>query len=842
VKSAAPGSYITEWWKLFKERRFEKKPSVPGLFEEEKLPEPANVKESQLQQAIDPEKVIAWLITQPNAGGKLYLENVARQYMSALRSAPFKLEIPVALDNRGVFAFQTPDELATYWSVFKAAPNYMKVNIKTSGMFSAGMACLMRYLEHLPNEHPEIADEAIKAVEDFSLEYVDHRSSDGALWVIGGQELLPVMLKLRGSGFSFTYKAGGGKSSGYKDAWWYKPLVYSNQTKDTTPERAEASAVEPSESAFFKTASIELWNCGIGQSFQSWLVKHANYSYNTSVLYSGSIPRIVRDFRTLADKSVENASTQIIAVRRFVILLYEDSAFDAANRKGHHLYTAALAAFEKFIAWNGSQRHVTEAEQLPLFEMTNATSMREIQLDPALPEKLTQVLSKRFTNGFRVGSPIELARLRRYASEDLGDEISLTDDELMEAISACGTLFEGKVYTVSAQIKERIKTLANDYFSQGAKVIFYSEFYSKNENWLFDASVILEDMLKYILLSLFPKLSFAQTFFGFINASVSDVLKSEILRVWADDIQLTYEQLSARLQYIPVERIKCTLAQNGDFLWSSAETYSHISKVVITEEECAAIRKITQQGCSAHGYISIADMPLSEIQERNYELSITAIHNAIFRICLSDKYDKNDKIITRKGDTLDALTIMKGYCQTVDKCSLDDLLNYEKELTGEAHRWIALEAGYSVLVRIDKETFVAERYVHFHSDVIDDAIARHVTGDYLPLKSFTTFGDFPDCGQAWNLFLFESYCWRFSMRFRFDALSMNSRNAGAVIRKSCDTSYTDIMVDAAIRSDIPLEEACVGRFLSEAGYTGRTTSSKVCEIIEKAKAIREEMA
>ncbi|MPN56292.1 hypothetical protein SDC9_203978 [bioreactor metagenome] len=133
-------------------------------------------------------------------------------------------------------------------------------------------------------------------------------------------------------------------------------------------------------------------------------------------------------------------------------------------------------------------------------------------------------------------------------------------------------------------------------------------------------------------------------------------------------------------------------------------------------------------------------MPLSEIQERNYELSITAIHNAVFRICLSDKYDKNDKIITRRGDTLDALTIMKEYCQTVDKCSLDDLLNYEKELTGEAHRWIALEAGYSVLVRIDKETFVAERYVHFHSDVIDDAIARHVTGDYLPLKSFNIWG------------------------------------------------------------------------------------------------------
>lgn len=32
---------------------------------------------------------------------------------------------------------------------------------------------------------------------------------------------------------------------------------------------------------------------------------------------------------------------------------------------------------------------------------------------------------------------------------------------------------------------------------------------------------------------------------------------------------------------------------------------------------------------------------------------------------------------------LDALTIMKDYCKTIDSCSLRDLFNYEKELTGE---------------------------------------------------------------------------------------------------------------------------------------------------------------
>jgi len=230
-------------------------------------------------------------------------------------------------------------------------------------------------------------------------------------------------------------------------------------------------------------------------------------------------------------------------------------------------------------------------------------------------------------------------------------------------------------------------------------------------------------------------------------------------------------------------------------------------------------------------------LPLGEIKERNHELSITAVHNAVFRICLADEFDKNGKIITRKGDMLDARSIMKNYCRTIDKCSLEDLLNFEKELTGEIHRWIPMEAGNAVLVRIEKDTYVADRYVHFDSDLIDSAIALFFDGDYLPLKSFTTFAAFPDCGQSWNLFLLESYCRRFSRNFRFDVPSVNSRNAGAVIRKSCGLDYTEIMTDAVVNAGVPLKGDIIGKFLYENGYTGRKTSAKVGEIIEKAKAM-----
>ncbi len=656
------------------------------------------------QEDINSDDVVAWLVTQPNANGTLYLENVVRQYMGILRNAPAKFDSPAVMDGRSVFTCRTPDDLNAYWEVFKAAPNYKQVNRSTSGMFSAGMSCLLRYLNHLSKSTSGVEKtdkpDVIQMVENLGLEYVDKRNSGGALWVIGGRELTAVLIKLRDSGFYFRFKEGGGKSSDYKNAWWYKP-------EDSRPTQV--------------------------------------------------VPGVLSK---------------------------------------------------------------------PTF-------------DPAVVEQLTDVLSARFANGYRLNSPIEMTRFRSFAEKDLGEELTLSDEELKAYIAACGTNYEGKIYTVSSETKERIRELADYYFSGGAQAIFFAEFYAKNENWLFGASVISEDMLIGILRRLFPKLSYTQSYFGYTDASIFNVLENEILRVWGDDVLLTYEQLAERLQYIPIERIKSALGQNGDFIWSRVETFSHVSQIDICEEERKAIRAAAARECNARGYASITDLPFGEIEERNYKLSITAVHNAVHHLCLSDRFDKRGKIVTRKGDVFDALTIMKEYCRTIDKCTLDDLLKYEKELTGDVHRWIPMEAGNTILVRINKDAYVADRFVHFNTDLIDEAIELVVKDDYLPLKSFTTFGAFPYCGQTWNLFLLESYCRRFSRKFRFDTPSVNSRNAGTVIRKSCGMDYTEIMTDAVVNADVSLDGATVGRFLFDSGYTGRSTNAKVKMIIDKAKAIRE---
>ncbi len=458
-------------------------------------------------------------------------------------------------------------------------------------------------------------------------------------------------------------------------------------------------------------------------------------------------------------------------------------------------------------------------------------------LDPVYMGQISKVLTAYFSNGYRLNSIIELKRFRNFAAMHVEDEITMVDSELNRCIIACGITFDGKVYAVSNEIKKRIKDLVEAYFADGASAIFYDEFYKKNERWLIKGSVVSETMLIDILRSLFPEHIFTRRYWGFTNSSVNTVVEGEILRVWGDQVLQTYNQLAERLFYIPLSRIRNVLGQNGDFFKARLETFSHISQVDITEKEKQSIRDAAQRECNVSGYLLATNLPMYEIEERNYELTNNAIEKAIFRICLSDEFDRKGKIIIRKGDSFEILTIIKDHCRLLEKCSLNDLLNFMKEFTGGDSYRIVLEAANSVMIRIGKNAYVADRHVQFEPERIDKAIELFIKGEYLPLQSVTTFGAFPDCGQKWNLFVLESYCRRFSYKFRFNALTGNSRNAGTIIRKNCMKDYMDILVDAITNANVALEASIVADFLSINGFTGRKLSEKkIMEIIHMVKA------
>jgi len=118
-------------------------------------------------KAVKSQDFVAWLTTQKNAKGSLFLYNIAKRYAYNLSTVPSKLDIPLSAEERNVFHCSSIDEFDRLYEIFRNAPNYSELNHKPDhGAFSAGLGAYRRYLK----SHAGRSNDSIPSViNDFSI-------------------------------------------------------------------------------------------------------------------------------------------------------------------------------------------------------------------------------------------------------------------------------------------------------------------------------------------------------------------------------------------------------------------------------------------------------------------------------------------------------------------------------------------------------------------------------------------------------------------------------------------------------------------------------------------------
>lgn len=168
------------------------------------------------------------------------------------------------------------------------------------------------------------------------------------------------------------------------------------------------------------------------------------------------------------------------------------------------------------------------------------------------------------------------------------------------------------------------------------------------------------------------------------------------------------------------------------------------------------------------------------------------------------------------------------------------MMERAEELTGSSNKQYSIIALYDKLIRVDVNHFVSEKYVSFDVDRIDCLLEEIVGSRFAPIRKVSTFALFPICGLNWNHYLLESYCYRFSRRYRLAVLNYNDKNAGMIAAIDLPLTYNEMLSEAAAETGIELTPESVGEYLFTNGFTARRKYSNMPEIIEKAKIIREE--
>ena len=518
-------------------------------------------------------------------------------------------------------------------------------------------------------------------------------------------------------------------------------------------------------------------------------------------------------------------------LKRNIELLTLNVEFKMNNETQHNRLTAALSKYLEFLGVKESGKTQNlKGEKDYLKEKISQNEMNRI--------RETLKLS-RFEYGFK-DDGVEIYRFRASYEEVNGMDCPLDDDILIDSIRKMGFEFDGKIYLIADDSMKIIVDQINDYKNQGINIVYYESLYDLKSYEYFDAKIVSADMLKSVVKYLMPQFRYKSNYFALSSEHQTELelVRNDIIRVWGGNILQTFDELSLKLPLIPMDKIKFTLAQQTAFVWNSTETYMQAKWFEADEEEIVRLVDYIDKQCEENGGVSLDEIPFDRLIETNPEISETALYTCFCKL-VENRFERNARMLTRKGASKDTYTAVIEFCRKQDKCTYDRLEYIAKHVAGTIKRPDIIEAANAVMVRVDKNDFIAYRFIRFDTDCIDTALDYIVTNDFIGMREITTFSMFPFCGYGWNLYLLESYCRRFSKKYKYETRRANSSNSGAIVIKSCLLNYHDIMTQAVARSGRELQQNEVFDFLTEAGYMERKKYSDIDSLISEAAQLRE---
>ena len=572
-------------------------------------------------------------------------------------------------------------------------------------------------------------------------------------------------------------------------------------------------------------------------SFYRWMITEANMAPSSCRAYASS-------FRTACDYAFSNGLTSEklyeIAddgvLKEQVEKVLQNIDFQNYNADQHNRFSATL---KKYLEYRTGIILPLRAPKDEPIQNTTRHSYRD---------QVIAVLKEHYSYGFRLESIIDIKRFRRYAEEQT-TELPESDDDLKTEIRKAGVKIDDKVYLIEEDTFAFVRKTLESLTSDGSKILFYDCIYDSDTSSMEDHYITSADQLKAIMKqcrqNIFDNLAeihFAKNFVSLLGEQMEkDAVTIELQRVWGESQTRRADELAEQLPAIPEEYVRRYLSGNTAFVWISDGTYFSMQRFIITEEEKEAILSFVSEECDNKGYASISDVPFGNTEEENYELTTVGLQEAVYNAVLLNQYYLNGKILTKDNKSLDVVTLAKQYLIGKNECTFNEMDKKVEEIAGTRYRYMAYDALYSTMVRVDKNRYVAHQYVKFDVDAIDEILSEMIKDKFLAIKEITSFALFPVCGFPWNHYLLESYCYSYSKRYCLKVVGFNDKNAGIIAENDVTDGYTELLARAAARAKIELSMEAVGQYYFETGYMGKRSFADLESTVERAKALREDL-
>lgn len=568
--------------------------------------------------------------------------------------------------------------------------------------------------------------------------------------------------------------------------------------------------------------------------FCCYLSKTLNMAEATCRSYASSINSCEAFAREHQLASWQIYTTDKQTAQKTIQLLLSNAEFRSYNARQHNRFSAAIQKFLRFIGsdltWDASAKDNLEPAE---------TYRNEVY---------EEILSKYFKKGFRMDSPLEIRKFKRYYTETHDKEITDSDDDISQKIKQLCIIYKGKAFFPDSMLSEELKDELLNYienaFAKGKTAIYYQAIFSKFSDAFLNYHIHDADMLKLYLTFIGNGRFFIRRNFISQKADINTDPLSEV-RSFLQDYgrPATYDEIFAALPHLPQSKIKSVLAGNVEFIRNRNSEYFHESIVHLSDEELAGIVGIIQRTIDEKDFISGNELydaireKYPYIIDENHALSKYGFRD-VLKAKLGNQFSFKGNIISRPGQELSMADVFANYARNHDDFTLSEL----QKLADNLDTIIYFDEVYENSLRISRDQFVTKTSAQFPIKDMDEALDRICVGKYISLKEVTNFGVFPYAGFSWNSFLLEHYVAGYSQKYMLLHSSFNgTKCVGAIVKRSAGLDcFDDLIVDLLVNNQIEMKKDTVLQFLSDKGYLARRRYSEIESLIIKANAQRKD--
>lgn len=606
-------------------------------------------------------------------------------------------------------------------------------------------------------------------------------------------------------------------------------IVIKYRKKDATPHSKQSEPIQNRDSL---VVSAPAGNVTF-DAFLAYLKRTLQMAERTAYNYAISIGVCETIAKEQGYDNWHLYSEDANAVLTTIGQLRNDAVFIEKNRSRHNQLSAALAKFVQFI--NDGRTDHTACEQAPAKIV-----------EPYQNKSYAAVLENHFKKGFRLESPLEIRKFRRYYSALHNAELTDADKVITDTIKRLCITYDGKAFLpavmLSEELKEKLLRYIDESFANGKTAIYYQAIYTEFAEEFLDYHIYDAEMLKAYL-------AFVSDGRFYINrssiskqANVTLDPLSEIrscLQGYGRPVE--YEELFAALPHLPQSKVKFILASNGEFVNNGHGAYFHESVIVLSEEELDSIADIISCTIKEKEFIGGNELydaikaKYPYIIESNQVYSVYGFRDAL-KYKLGDRFSFKGNIISRAGQELSMADVFANYAKHHDSFTLTEL----QAMAAELATVIYFDSVYKNCLRISREQFVSKSHAQFSIADTDAAIDLVCTGNYISIQEVTNFGAFPYAGFPWNSYLLEHYVAEYSRKYMLLHSSYNGTEcAGAIVKRSAGIqTFDDFIIDLLANNDVELKKASALQYLSDKGYLARRRYANIESLIIKATAQR----